>query len=89
MKCSSQSCEERGDEDIGHKCHDRYVHIGRIEVVTGGEEVVGVCVVATCRRVLRCGGGALLARPGFVPPRKENKENLAEDVGGRNIEIVF
>lgn len=38
---------------------------------------------------MRCGRRALFPRPRLMPPREEDEEEFTEDVGGRNIEVVF
>ena len=39
--------------------------------------------------VLNCRGGSLFSGPRLMPPREEDKEDLSQDVGGGDVEVVF
>lgn len=88
MECSSKTCQQRGEKYVCHERHDRDVHVWRVQIVSRGKEVVRVRCVRRAG-VLNCRGGSLFSGPRLMPPREEDKEDLSQDVGGGDVEVVF
>ena len=66
-------------EDVGDQGHDGNVHIRAVDVIARRE-------IPT---LLPVGSDRLLARPGLMPPREQDEEELVQYVAVADIEVVL
>ena len=88
---TSHPSENCGKQDIRNKRHDGYVHVWRIEVVSRREILKVVLLLRDLARRIcgRRGQPGLLTSPRLVPPGEQDEKEFADNVGVRDVEIVF
>lgn len=91
VEVPTESSQQYRQENVCHHSHNGDVHIGRVEIVSRGEEHGGVLLLDDL--AIRSGSigrhSSLLAGPGLVSPREEDEPDFVQDVGVRDVEVVL
>ena len=79
LELAPKAGHEGRQQDVRHDGHDGDVHVGAVDVVARRQ----------VEALLAAGADGLLAGPRLVPPREQDEEELVDDVGICDVEVVL